>query len=403
WSAAEAAGKGTDTLSYKEICKQVNELFHAAVERRLVSDVPFGAFLSGGIDSSAVVAAMSRVARSRVETFSVTFDESEFSEAKYARMIAEKFGTSHHEIKLNLPDFLEELPAALMAMDHPSGDGPNTYVVSKATKRAGVTMALSGLGGDELFAGYDVFKRMAELQKKSWLNAVPAFGRRAAGSFLRKIRPGIPSEKKSALLALDKISFDTAYPLTRQVMLDDRVKNILKETPASNKVKAIISGLKKPDAQSLLSKVSLAEMDTYMQNVLLRDTDQMSMAHALEVRVPFLDYKLVEFVLSVPDKFKYPHTPKKLLIDAMDGALPVEIIDRPKMGFTLPFKEWMKRELKGFCEEKIKALSGRSCFNQNEVMQLWENFLKSDPAVAWSSIWYLVVLEHWLQLNGINE
>ena len=403
WSAESAIAKEHSSLSYKETCKRINALFYAAVERRLVSDVPFGAFLSGGIDSSAVVAAMSKVAGSKVETFSVTFEENEFSEAKYAKLISEKFGTNHHEIKLSLRDFLGDLPLALEAMDHPSGDGPNTYVVSKATKRAGVTMALSGLGGDELFAGYDVFKRMSELRKKKWLNAVPLFGRNAAGSLLKILKPGIASEKKSALLALDKITFDTAYPLTRQVMMEKRLDNILRNSPASNKVEEIVSALKRTGNEQVLSRVSLAEMNTYMQNVLLRDTDQMSMAHALEVRVPFLDHELVEFVLGVPDKFKYPLTPKKLLIDAMGDVLPREIIDRPKMGFTFPFRDWMKRELKDLCRRNMKALSERECFNEQAVMELWEGFLKNDPTITWSSIWYLVVLEHWLQLNGIDE
>src|ERR1043166_6003953 len=133
-----------------------------------------------------------------------------------------------------------------------------------------------------------------------------------------------------------------------------------------------------------------------MQNVLLRDADQMSMAHALEVRVPFLDYELVEFVLSVPDQFKYPSTPKKFLIDAMGDALPREIVDRPKMGFTLPFKAWMKKELRSFCEERMISLSSRGLCIRTEMMKLWERFLKDDPLVSWSRIWYLVVLEDWL-------
>src|SRR5690606_28355771 len=122
--------------------------------------VPLGAFLSGGIDSSIVVGLMSKVSSSKIKTFNVSFDESEFSESKYAKQIAKKFNTEHHEIKLKPEDFLKDLPAALSAMDHPGGDGLNTYIVSKATKQAGITMALSGIGGDELFAGYDVFKRM---------------------------------------------------------------------------------------------------------------------------------------------------------------------------------------------------------------------------------------------------
>jgi asparagine synthase (glutamine-hydrolysing) len=389
-------------LSYKETCATVNRLFHEAVERRLVADVPFGAFLSGGIDSSAVVAAMSKVSSSPVETFSVTFEESEFSEARYARLIADKFRTRHHEIRLKPEDFLQQLPEALRAMDHPSGDGPNTYVVSRATKNAGITMALSGLGGDELFAGYDVFRRMAGLRSKQWLNLLPGFSKRMGGSLLKAMRPGVASEKKAALLSLQRISFEEAYPLTRQVMLDGTLKKILAADPPANAVALMIRELSATDPGRLLSAVSRAEITTYMQNVLLRDTDQMSMACALEVRVPFLDVELVEFVLSLPDEVKYPHTPKKLLIDAMGDALPREIIDRPKMGFTLPFKEWMKKELRSFCEEKMVSLASRSIFVKGEVLTLWKKFLAEDPLTTWSRIWYLVVLEEWLQKNGID-
>ena len=165
-----------DELTYKETCTRVNELLTDSVERRLVADVPFGAFLSGGIDSSAIVGLMSKVSSGKVQTFNVSFDEGEFSEAKYAKQIAEKFNTEHHEIKLTPSDFLKQLPEALNALDHPSGDGANSYIVSKATKKAGITMALSGLGGDELFAGYDIFKRYYELEKKGWLNLIPAKG-----------------------------------------------------------------------------------------------------------------------------------------------------------------------------------------------------------------------------------
>ena len=127
--------------SHEDICRDVRTLFYEAVERRLVADVPFGAFLSGGIDSSAIVGAMSKISSQQVKTFSVVFNESEFSEAHYARIVSEKFKTDHHEIKLSPQDFLQQLPEALNAMDHPSGDGPNTYIVSKATKNAGITMA----------------------------------------------------------------------------------------------------------------------------------------------------------------------------------------------------------------------------------------------------------------------
>ena len=153
---------------------------------------------------------------------------------------------------------------------------------------------------------------------------------------------------------------------------------------------------------NLLSRVSLAEINTYMQNVLLRDTDQMSMAHALEVRVPFLDHKLVEYVINVPDKYKDPVTPKKLLIDSIGNLIPKEIIDRPKMGFLFPWSTWLKNELKIFCEQSLVSLFEREPFNKEEGQILWNRFLHNDPHITWSRIWILVVLETWLINNSIE-
>jgi asparagine synthase (glutamine-hydrolysing) len=388
-----------------DIKKEVRKLLRDAVERRLIADVPFGTFLSGGIDSSIIVGLMSEVATSPVNTFSVTFDDSEFSEAVYAKKIAQKFKTIHHEIKLKPEDFLRDLPEALDAMDHPSGDGPNTYVVSKATKKAGVTMALSGLGGDELFCGYDIFKRSVELEEKRWLNYVPRGIRVLAGNMLKK-RSGIAGEKKAVVLGLKEINFASFYPVSRQVLLEEQLNMIAKQKDTTpNAVETISKAIaeKSRDHQYLLSRVSLAEISTYMQNVLLRDTDQMSMAHALEVRVPFLDYTLVEYVLNLPDNIKFPHTPKKLLVDACKDLLPDEIVNRPKMGFTFPWKKWMQQELKSFCEERLENLGKRPQFNAEGLTSLWNSFLADDPKVTWSRIWPLVVLSHWLEKNGIES
>ena len=370
----------------------------------MISDVPFGAFLSGGIDSSAIVGLMSKVSTEKVKTFSVTFDESEFSEAKYAQLIAKKFNTDHHEIKLKSSDFIELLPTALKAMDHPSGDGPNTFVVSKVTKESGITMALSGLGGDELFAGYDVFKRSLELNRKVWLKWMPKFIRSAGAVALLKAKPTLASEKIAELLKQEKINFNSFYPITRQVLMDKQILEIVKiETLAANRVAEILKESHISYLTSHISKISIAEISTYMQNVLLRDTDQMSMAHALEVRVPFLDYTLVEYVLGIPDNYKSVASPKKLLVDALGELLPVEIVNRPKMGFTFPWKHWMKNELKTFCEQKIFSLSKRNYFNEQGVIRLWNDFLNNDPRVTWSRIWHLVVLENWLQENKMED
>lgn len=394
-------GAAAGDLSYNEICSQVNELLTLSVQRRLVADVPFGAFLSGGIDSSAIVGLMSKVSSEKIRTFNVNFDESEFSEAKYAKLIAKRFNTEHHEIRLSPSDFLKQLPEALAAMDHPSGDGPNTYIVSKATKKAGITMALSGIGGDELFAGYDVFKRMSELQKKAWLNAVPVFARKLGGAAVRARRRSVAGNKIAELLDQPKINFRSAYPLNRSVFTQKELSALLKQANSLDHIRKIVESVPQVE-DHLLSAVSLAEIGTYLQNVLLRDTDQMSMAVALEVREPFLDHRLIEFVLSVNDAHKYPHTPKKLLVDSLGDLLPGEIVNRPKMGFTLPWQHWLKNELRSFCETHLQALEKKDLFESGRLVELMQRFLQGDPTVTWSRVWHLVVLNNWMEQNKIE-
>ena len=145
----------------------------------------------------------------------------------------------------------------------------------------------------------------------------------------------------------------------------------------------------------------VGELETYTRDVLLRDTDQMSMAHALEVRVPFFDYRLVAYLLSLSDEIKYPHTPKHLLVEAMSPRLPKEVSQRSKMGFTLPMEHWLKNELAAMTHEKISYLADRKEFNSGEVMKKWNDFKKGDSRILWTRIWKLVVLSDWMQRNSL--
>jgi asparagine synthase (glutamine-hydrolysing) len=407
WDLTKDHSKESFGQSPEEVKDQIRKKLEGAVKRRMIADVPYGAFLSGGIDSSAVVGLMSKVSANAVKTFSVTFEEEAYSEAKYARMVAEKFGTRHEEIRLRPKDFLQELPNALAAMDHPSGDGPNTFVVSKATKEAGVTMALSGLGGDELFAGYDIFKRSVALDTKKYLHSFPKIFRQFGGGVLKTLKPSVASDKIYELLKGDFLHFEYTYPISRQVLLDKEVSRLLKrDLLPGNAVFQLVDsavGLESVGLTlSTLSKVSYAEMTTYMQNVLLRDTDQMSMAHTLEVRVPFLDHELVEYVFPISEELKYPNFPKQLLVESLGDLLPKEIVHRPKMGFTLPWDQWMRTELRSFCEERIVSFADRKEINGARIKSYWDSFLKRDGTIQWSKIWFIVVLENWLNENGVS-
>jgi asparagine synthase (glutamine-hydrolysing) len=401
------ARTSASVLSLKEIQREVHDRLSRAVERRLVADVPFGAFLSGGIDSSAIVGLMSGMSSDPVHTFSVVFNEAEFSEERYADLVANRFRTEHTTIRLKPEDLLHALPDALAAMDHPSADGPNTYVVSKATKAAGVSMALSGLGGDEVFAGYPVFPRTLALWQRRWITQFPRSLRGAMAQFITAVRPSVVNDKFGELLRTDSFSVDDTYPVSRLAMLDrDLVRLLDRSTLPPNRVRAIMHDLIRTDkgyALPFLSQVSLGELSTYLQHVLLRDTDQMSMAHALEVRVPFLDHELVEFVLGVDDARKYPHSPKQLLVDSLGDLLPREIVDRPKMGFTLPWAIWMRGELHAFCAERLEKLGQRPQFRKGAVDVMWQRFLAEDPRTNWSRVWSLVVLGDWLERHGIEH
>ena len=403
WSVTNVNPLNYDYSSYEKTTENVRKLLFEAVEKRLVADVPLGAFLSGGVDSSAIVAIMSQIKSSEVNTFNISFADKEFDESKYAQLIANKYKTNHTNIQLSANDFLDELPNALNAIDHPSGDGPNTYIISKHTKRAGLTIALSGLGGDELFAGYDVFKRLYSLPEKKWIFSFPKQFRALAGNALKLAKPGVASEKIKEILVQDYLELAYTYPVNRKVLLDETIYKLLGEKLPSNSVHQNLlkeisfkgRGFKLP----LLSKISYAEISSYMQNVLLRDSDQMGMANALEIRVPFLDHKLVEYVTGVPDEYKYPHYTKKLLIDSLSDLIPKEIYDRPKMGFVFPWKNWLKNELKDIAEENIKSLAARNFINESQMNQLWKEFLNDNPSVTWSRVWPLIVLEHWLKKN----
>ncbi|MFK8045578.1 MAG: asparagine synthase (glutamine-hydrolyzing) [Crocinitomicaceae bacterium] len=390
-----------------EVLKNINLKLGSAVERRLMSDVPFGAFLSGGIDSSIIVALMAESRETSIDTFSVVFKEEKFSEGQYAKLVADRYKTNHHEIELTANNFKELIPNALQFLDHPSGDGLNTYVVSKYTKQEGITMALSGLGGDEIFGGYSIFNQVPDLQSKKWLDSFPNYARKQFGNLYHAVKRNVPSSKIKALLKQEYFDTEYIHQFYRQTLMDNQVESLLNVTNLplnrSFEIAHELIGYKTPGwSLPALSRISVAEMSTYMHNVLLRDSDQMSMAHALEVRVPFLDHELVEYVLGIPDSIKRPITPKQLLVDAFKDKIPEEVYNREKMGFVLPYNKWMRTELKSFCEENLNHLKNLSIFKNKGIDKLWQQFLSNDKRVTWSRIWLLVVLGNWVELNKIN-
>lgn len=385
-----------------QIQENVRELLQKAVSRRLMSDVPLGAFLSGGIDSSAIVALMAQASTQPVNTFSVVFNEKKYDESPYANIIAEKYKTNHTPILLKPQDFLDALPTALNAMDCPSGDGINSYVVSKVTREAGITVALSGLGGDELFGGYPVFRQWTQLYKKRWLWNFPQLLRNGTGQLAKAVLNNHKSDRLHELMTLPKLEFADAYPVFRKLTSTKDIAQLSSRLPAHHNAVALLLENERSNLRGmpLLSQVSLGEISSYTQNVLLRDTDQMSMASSLEVRVPFFDHELVEYVLGIPDDYKFPHTPKQLLVESLGDLLPYEVVHRPKMGFVFPWADWLRHELRDFASQRLSQLGARSLFNEEEIHSVWSRFLKKDKKISWVNIWTLVVLEEWLNKHA---
>lgn len=379
---------------------KIHSLLNDAISRRLVSDVPIGAFLSGGIDSSIVVGLMAAQAV-KPNTFNIAFTEKQFDESEYAELVAKKFNTNHTRIQLSSNSLLDNLEEALGAMDSPSGDGINTYVVSQAIRKAGVTVALSGIGGDELFAGYPIFKQYLKLQQYKSLWPHTGVLRKLPAILLRNSK----SNKKSRigqLLSVPEVNIEYIYPLLRQLVTPRLIKH-LTTLPVND---SALSGELMRNTLLLhqlpvLSQVSVADLMGYTQHTLLKDTDQMSMAAALEVREPFFDTDLIEYVLGIPDKMKQPLYPKSLLVESVKPLLPDEVVFRKKQGFVFPWNVWLKNELSNFCEQNIHALAKRSFINGDNLIQYWKSFQKKSE-IRWMDIWLFVVLEHWLEKNGVE-
>ena len=397
---------GDNAFQYNNITtvkKTIKNLLEQSVERRLVSDVPVGAFLSGGIDSSVVVGLMSEVGGVRPSTFNISFSEKAFDESVYAEMVAKKFNTHHTRIQLAPEIMMQELDDALSALDTPSGDGINTYIVSRAIKNAGITVALSGVGGDELFAGYPIFEQFRKIhsKNKSWNNSL--FVRKLIASLI----PGSLSNKQSRvsqLLRTPTAAIEHIYPLLRQLITPEQIKAMTNLADVGET--SLYSTLKKyKDAIHILpalSQVSAAEYLGYTQHTLLKDTDQMSMAVALEVREPFFDTDLVQYVLGIPDEYKQPRYPKSLLVEAVKPLLPDEVVFRKKQGFVFPWQTWLRKELQTFCYDHINRLAQREFIKEDALIRYWKRFLNGDNSIRWMDIWVFVVLEYWLEKNGVE-
>jgi asparagine synthase (glutamine-hydrolysing) len=262
----------------------------------------------------------------------------------------------------------------------------------------------SGIGGDELFAGYPIFPQFYNLKKRAAIFDHSGWIRKPVARLL----PALDQRtiRLKGFLSAPASDITHLYPLFRQIQHTGMIRKLtgMPQGPDDCDTLEKLLGSKREAMEKFgwLSQVSIADYLGYTQSVLLKDADQMSMAASLELREPFFDNDLVEYVLNIPDEFKYPDYPKKLLVESVEDLLPPEIVFRKKQGFVLPYDLWLRNELKDFCENKIRRLAARNYFASEPLLQLWEQFLHRQAKIRWADIWIFVVLEHWLEKNDIN-
>jgi asparagine synthase (glutamine-hydrolysing) len=370
----------------------VRESLERSIDRHLVSDVPVAVFLSGGIDSSIIAALAAQRAGTTLDGFTVTFSEQQFDESAVAQRVARRHGIRHHLIPLGDEDLLAALPRAFAAMDQPTLDGINTYVVSEAVRAHGTKVVLSGLGGDELFAGYPSFRRARALARYAH---IPAPARRVAARVAASI--GGVRSAKMALGLRNGLPGDASYLASRTLFGSRQVSDLCGARALATEGA--------PRELSVLRQVSWRELTGYMRNTLLRDSDVFSMAHALELRVPFLDREVIAAAFQVEDALKLSRgVTKPLLVDAARDLIPLEVWDRPKQGFVLPFASWMHGALAAEVTatlgdaDRIQSLG----LNPHAVRAVWSGFIRGQTGVTWSRPWALFALLRWATAHGIG-
>jgi asparagine synthase (glutamine-hydrolysing) len=391
-------GRNGSSPRMEKAIPELREALASAVRTQMVSDVPVGVFLSGGLDS-ATVAALAGSPQKPVRTFTVTFAEKRYSEGEQARLAAEHLGCRHHEILLSQGDLLASLPRALAAMDQPTVDGINTWFVSRATREAGVTVALSGLGGDELFAGYRNFRLAPRIEQADRL--LPQWSKRLAAAALSAL-PGERTGKVSAWLG-GSGGFAHPAQFIRTVFAPMQVARLLRPEwlgridfemfrAEMDTLAAQLAG------QDPLNRVTCMELALYMRNTLLRDTDCMSMAHSLEVRVPLLDHRLTALLLRIPGAWKLNgRQSKPLLVAALAQPLPAAIRERPKRGFELPWSHWLRGELRAEIDATLAAPGPvlGEYLDWGAVRKVWREFAAG--RAHWSRPWLFYALRKWTE------
>jgi len=391
-------------ISEEEAGERTIEILRDAVKVRLMSEVPLGAFLSGGIDSSAVVALMSQESSERVKTFSIGFEEQDFSELHHARRVAEHVGADHHEFIVR-PDAVEVLPLLVDHYGEPYADSSAvpTYYVARETRKH-VTVALNGDGGDESFAGYERYIAMGLTEK---YRKIPSFLRE---SMIRQAVNMIPTDptRRSKIKSAQRLLAVVERPKAGRYMkwmsvFDDELKEPLytdsfrQQTQGANATGILENWFKRANGIGTVDTLLLTDQMTYLPNDLLVKVDIATMAVSLEARSPFLDHHVIEFAASLPQNLKLRRlTGKYLLKKVLRKLLPSENLTRRKMGFGVPIGHWFRGKMQPFLREVIlseKAL-GRGLFKPEAVKQLVDLHVRAERDYS-HQLWTLLMLELW--------
>lgn len=382
-------------ISLDDARAETARLLTQALRSRLVSDVPVGLFLSGGIDSGAICSLAQTVGHTGMTGVFVDFSEAQFSEFAMARLTAQQFGVNMHRIEVTPAEFLGNLDAFFRASDQPTADGFNTYIVADAARRVGGKVWLSGVGGDELFGGYPLFDRMRRLRSLSRMlqslnspalldflarrKSLPMRVRRAlamgqpganASRAFQAARAPLPLSMACSLLAVGRRPLDTAY-------IDEILAAAVPETGDDFQL------------------ASVFETQLYMGGQLLRDMDNFSMAHSLELRAPFLDHRLYDFVYQLPAGIKRQGMGKKpLLAGSLANPLPDAVRFAPKRGFTFPLEVWMKSTFNEAFDQVCSDPRIADLLDIDAVRQLWKAYQANQ--LHWSVVWIPFALGRWL-------
>jgi asparagine synthase (glutamine-hydrolysing) len=378
---------------HRDAQHRLREILEESVRLHLNADVPVGIFLSGGLDSSALVALGRRVFSGELRTLSLVFSEHEYSEERYSRLVARTFATEHSEVRLSPVEMLGELDRAVDAADQPTVDGINTYMIARTAAQQGLKVVLSGLGGDELFGGYPSFVWAPRLKR---LMRVPVSVRRPLAGLASRLFTLNDRWAKTTRLASS--AGGNPYFAIRELFGPDARQGLVPDFQFS----ADRNGSTALDLKDSVNQISRLELSYYMRNMLLRDSDSMSMAHSLELRVPLLDDALVEFALTVPGNIKLNgHGVKPLLAGALSDILPEPVRRRHKAGFTLPWQPWLHGPLASCVESMLlnRERGGKvgKIMDADAVSEVWRRFRSGNG--HWTRPWALYTLKKWGERN----